>query len=419
MPFFSGLLGLPATMLALVVMQIQAQQLPTAVKKMSLDEGEKIMPQHLAFAPQYEPLWSPLVRRGPLTPEEHQLLSQNFSVTLNFRPPFGILHGEEARGLNEYGTLWGRAKEALHRLQGRGFSCPSNTKSCESIGQPDYCCAVGETCFTVNDADAGNVGCCPDGETCGGDVGPCGNDSTSCSAEVGGGCCISGYVCAQVGCVASTVSVITMTSTSTTVISTGTPSTEIITVIVTVSPSVETTASTLTQTVTATTTTSTGTGSDGLPPFRATSGTGTTTTASTTATGDYCPTGFYACLATAGGGCCRTGRDCVTTSCPPVSSTTITSNGVTLVLPASDVPTATTTSTCAGGWFLCPSDAGAVAGCCPSGYTCGTASCTLSANSVTATVQKELPSRGSHEKELSFVLVVAIVFAGVLLGLTI
>ncbi|ETS74874.1 hypothetical protein PFICI_13358 [Pestalotiopsis fici W106-1] len=402
------LLSLPASLVMLVATQLQAQQilLPTAIKKMSLDEGEKIMPEHLGFAPEYAPLQSRQQVRALLTPEEELLLAVNSSAIIGYRPPFGVhAVGVDALELRNNGPSWRRAKEALHRLQGRDYSCPTNTESCESIGQPNYCCATGETCVEVEDQpDAGNVGCCPDGQTCGGTVGPCGSDSTACAAEVGGGCCISGFVCAQIGCIASTVTVITMTTTSSTVLS---DSTAVTTVVVTTSPSIITTESTSTSSTstsstivststasaTDTDTTSTTTGT-ALPPWRPTSGSESNTITTTSA--DYCPTGFYACLATYGSGCCRTGRDCVTTSCPPISSTTITSNGATIVVPASDVPTTTATSTCASGWYLCGTAAGPVAGCCPSGYACGTASCTLSATTATATVQKELPSNASR-----------------------
>lgn len=402
-----SLLGLPASLLMLIATQIQAQQmLPTAIKKMSLDEGEKIMPEHLGFAPEYVPLQSRQLR-GLLTPEEELLLAANSSATIGYRPPFGVhLSGDASDLIRSNGPVWRRAKEALHRLRGRDYSCPSNTQSCESIGQPNYCCSTGETCVEVEDQpDAGNVGCCPDGTTCAGTVGPCGTDSTGCAAEVGGGCCIAGFVCAQIGCIASTVTQITMTTTSSTVISGPTDSTVATTVVVTVSPSIQTTVgSTSTSTTTIPTSTSSSSETDTtatitstgtvLPPWRPTSGSDSGTTTSSSA--DYCPTGFYACLATYGSGCCRTGRDCVTTSCPPVSSTTFTSNGATIVVAATDVPTTTATSTCASGWFLCGSAAGPVAGCCPSGYACGTASCTLSATTATATVQKELPSSASR-----------------------
>lgn len=399
-----NLLGLPASLLVLIATQLKAQQVPTAIKKMSLDDGEKILPDHMAFAPEYAPAQSPLQARELLTPQELLLLARNSSAQLPFRPPFGVLHSGESQLLWDNAPQWRRAIDVLHRLSGRDFSCPTNTASCESIGQSNYCCATGETCYVVDNPDSGNVGCCPDGQTCGGSVGECGSGSTSCAADVGGGCCISGFKCAQIGCVANSVTAITLTSTSTTVLAGTSPSTVVTTVVVTVSPSSvgqatstvtsTTTAQTATSTATSTTTTGTGTG---LQPYRPDDGSSTTPAPTSTATGDYCPTGFYACLATAGSGCCRTGRDCITTSCPPISYTTITSNGVTLAVPATDVPSTTATSTCAGGWYLCGSDAGPVAGCCPSGYACGTASCTLSTSTATATVQKQLPSAASNQ----------------------
>lgn len=396
-------LGLPASLLVLIATQLHAQQiLPTAIKKMSLDEGEKLLPHHMGFAaPELEPARSPIEARRNLAPEEELLLAANSSATLPFRPPFGT-HSSGEAALEDSSialALFRRRRDALARLQGRSFACPENTKSCDTIGQPNYCCATGERCFKVDNApNAGNVGCCPTGANCGGAVGNCGSGSTACSAEEGGGCCIPGFMCAQIGCVASSVSVITMTTTSSTVIAAPSPTTVVTTVVVTVSPSSPKPAtSTVTQT-----TTDKASDTEGLPPYRPTSGSGSPVTTDepapsiTEPPSDYCPTGFYACLATAGSGCCRTGRDCVTTSCPPIAKTTLTSNGLTLVVPVTDVPEAPPTpSTCAGGWFLCPGDAGPVAGCCPSGYECGTASCTLSAATATATVQKELPGAGS------------------------
>ncbi|KAJ5436886.1 Mitochondrial carrier protein [Penicillium cf. griseofulvum] len=66
------------------------------------------------------------------------------------------------------------------------------------------------------------------------------------------------------------------------------------------------------------------------PPARPTN---ISTVTSATRGEDVCPTGFYACSAVYHGGCCRTGRDCDTTSCPITPSTTIISNGVTIVAP--------------------------------------------------------------------------------------
>ncbi|KAI1085248.1 hypothetical protein F5B20DRAFT_590006 [Whalleya microplaca] len=418
-----ALLGLPPAILLLLATQLRAQQQPQhpehpmAIKKMSLDEGEKIFPEYFAFAPQAEtpPAQSPLhLRSASAEDEELLLLSGNTTsssaiANIPFRPPFPRHYDYDHHTGEEEGSYRRAAREVLARLRGRQFACPANTHSCDNIGQPNYCCTTGTTCFVVANApDAGNVGCCPEGRNCGGSVGTCTDGSTACPAEVGGGCCIPGFVCADVGCISSTVSIITLTTTSSTVITSPTPTTEPITVIVTTTGTVSTTAaqsspsSSPPPSSSAPSTTATDTG--GIPPYRPTSGTSTSASPSPTSTDasspSYCPTGFYACLASAGGGCCRTGRDCSTTSCPPVASTTITTaNGVTVVVPVTDANAASAAQpspTCAGGWFLCGSDAGPVAGCCPTGYNCGTASCTLSAATATATVQKALPNEGAR-----------------------
>ncbi|KAI0903603.1 hypothetical protein F4823DRAFT_267904 [Ustulina deusta] len=423
-------LSLPPSLLLLLATQLHAQAgsrnekdglptLPTAVRKMSLDEGEKFMPEYYAFAPPDAYVGGPqtplgLEARGAdllvLTPEEEALLAGNSSAALVFRPPFPRhldYRGLEARSRTsgsgkdsrspegqrrqsggDSWSLYRRAIEALARLQGRDFTCPGGTHVCSNIGEPNYCCTDGTTCFVVENApDAGNVGCCPNGQSCGGSVAACADGNTACPADDGGGCCIPGFVCADIGCVQSTVSATTSTTTTTT----PTPTTSSKSTTST-STSKQTTTTTTTTAMTATTSGSTSASGTGLPPVRPTSSTPTTTTG----TSDYCPTGFYACVASAGSGCCRTGRDCSTTSCPPVASTTIVTNGATIVVPLTDAQAApTTTATCASGWFLCGANAGPVSGCCPSGYMCGTASCTLSATTATATVQKELPGNAA------------------------
>ena len=172
----------------------------------------------------------------------------------------------------------------------------------------------------------------------------------------------------------------------------GSPTTVVVTVTITQTPSQSTATRTTTQVVTpsetSTSSTTTGPGAPVRPTL--TSSTTEDSSSESSSVSGFCPTGYYGCLATAGGGCCQTGRDCSTTSCPPVSSTTIISSGVTVVVPVTDIPSSTS-ATCANGWFLCGSEAGPIAGCCPSGYNCGTASCTLVTASATATVQKELP----------------------------
>lgn len=185
----------------------------------------------------------------------------------------------------------------------------------------------------------------------------------------------------------------------------GNPTTVIVTVTRTASP--EVTTKTTTEVVTPTSTsvkTNTNTGdATGNPPWRQT-GTSDVTSApeSTSVTQSGCPTGFYGCLATHGGGCCRTDRDCHTYSCPPQSSTTIVSDGATVVVPATGVPKQTEKPTCAGGWFICGRDSGPISGCCPSGYSCGTASCTTIQASETVLVQKQAPGYSRASKSGQF-----------------
>jgi hypothetical protein len=166
------------------------------------------------------------------------------------------------------------------------------------------------------------------------------------------------------------------------------------TVVIVVTTTIYSTPAT-TQTSTRTVVTDTGAN----VPYRPTVTSADTTPSSAQTTDDAtqtgCPAGYYGCLARHGGGCCQTDRDCNTYSCPPTAYTTIADGGITVAVPKSDVPDAASTATCAGGWFLCGDDAGPVAGCCPSGYECGTASCTASGASATGEVQKIHPGEAA------------------------
>ncbi|KAF7527883.1 hypothetical protein PCG10_001816, partial [Penicillium crustosum] len=119
------------------------------------------------------------------------------------------------------------------------------------------------------------------------------------------------------------------------------------------------------------------------PPARPTN---LSTVTSNTRGSDVCPTGFYACSAVYQGGCCRTGRDCDTTSCPTTSSTTIISDGVTIVAPVATTTQHSGGNRCAQGWFHCADTVGG--GCCPMGFACG-ASCTARDISFGTTIAKE------------------------------
>lgn len=213
--YLSKMLGLPPSLLVLLTAATQSfAQHPTALRKMSLDEGEKFMPHYYVFGPAASPL-------NARAAEEELLLSGNSSAAIPFLPPYPRHYDYQGTGLGarvgeggrsqeksreeDSGSssqlLYRRMREVLSKLQGRQFACPQGTHSCTNIDQPNYCCTTGTTCFVVTNApNAGNVGCCPDGNNCGVTVGLCTDGSTACPANVGGGCCIPGFVCADIGC---------------------------------------------------------------------------------------------------------------------------------------------------------------------------------------------------------------------------
>ncbi|KAH7358426.1 hypothetical protein B0T11DRAFT_103700 [Plectosphaerella cucumerina] len=416
----------------------EQQRFPTAIRKMPLDSSKKLLREHLAFQDDafptnYEPhpFLSPreaiLAARLQLTVEEDLLLATNSSsISRPHRPAFNT-HKEDAP--DDGWLLFRRAREALHLLQSRQ-GCPGGMMSCESVGFPNKCCSSDEVCTQVNDPNVGNVACCPAGADCDAPVGGCPDGASECPAELGGGCCIPGFVCQGVGCVPSPAptpvttshQLSTITTTSTTTADGGEPSTVVVTVIITASPpEPEPSTITTTQTVTPSRTSSAGI----VPPMRPTSDQSIAPTTTdepeepepSGLPEDYCPTGFYQCLARQGGGCCRTGRDCSTFDCPTTASTTITTDGATVVVPLTDVPEAQATETCADGWFMCGADAGPVAGCCPSGYECGVASCTTVQASQTEAIQKMLPDSGARAgASLSLVLVLGAVVSLFILG---
>ncbi|OIW31581.1 hypothetical protein CONLIGDRAFT_571658 [Coniochaeta ligniaria NRRL 30616] len=364
---------LPTPLWLLVAMQISAQPdapLPTAIRKMPPDAGEKFYHHYYAFELEQnqQPFPIPAIAaRQSFKDQDARLLSANTSAELALRPAFAQLDDRwtsSSDGDERAYSAWRLLRRVAATLERRDWSCPAGTNSCINIGYPNSCCPTGEACLVIQDTGLGPVGCCPVGSTCGGTISGCAAGNTPCGSELGGGCCIPGYVCQGVGSSTSSP-----TSTSTTPTTTA----------VVVPPSSTSTPSSTTPSTTRVTQTT-----EASAPVRPTS------------SPSGCPTGFYPCLATYGGGCCQTGRDCQTTSCPPPASSTtvVATDGVTVAVPASGVPASTTTGTCATGWFLCGKDGGDKAGCCPSGYGCGTASCSLVTAGATASVAKEVPGTG-------------------------
>ncbi|KAF2461512.1 hypothetical protein BDY21DRAFT_88782 [Lineolata rhizophorae] len=385
-----------------------ARQTPIGVRKMSDDEGEKFYLDYWVFdmdgvdgtassGPEYSEV--AVHRRSRRSDIEAPLAYANASVQL--LPPFN-LHAEMQPQAEEFFRYFRRSY-----LEPRDFQCPAGTRACTDIDRPNSCCSTDEQCIIVEDTGLGDVGCCPQGASCGGGVSTCNEDDgyTSCPGTSNGGCCIPNYECEDIGCV--------YTNTATTIVQPPEPSTSAI-------PSYSSASTTTSSTSSAPTTTSTSslpsttslppssTCSPGFrscpaslgggccatdrscgpvncpplsstssatanPPARPTSSAELVTTITSSSGPSVCPTGFYMCSAYYRGGCCRVERDCDSTSCPPgPSNTVVDSNGVTILATGSNgasIGFASVSSHCADGWNSCAQSDGG--GCCPGGYACG------------------------------------------------
>lgn len=201
----SFFLGLPASLLLLVGFhvgeaQANARGLPTAIRKMSPDAGEKLLQEYLAFAE--EDQVAGIVTAGG----EEDPLAANSSAPMPYFAPFAphFDPGLDVRDGTGGGGASGRdlserAKDAIARLEKRGYACPTGTSNCSSVGYPNSCCQTGTECVQITDTGLGPVGCCPVGISCSGSI-ACSGSQEGCPSDIGGGCCIDGYVCASIGC---------------------------------------------------------------------------------------------------------------------------------------------------------------------------------------------------------------------------
>ena len=349
-----------------IAARIGAGTKPVAVRKMTEDEGEMFFNEYWGFeAREEDGTAGAEVRDGDVLRREYQdeedIARGNSSALFSFRPAFAI-HEASSPGLPEAQARHQRSSRALAALLKRAFQCPTGTSACISISQPNYCCASSESCVTITDTGLGPVGCCPAGQSCGGEITHCAAGQTACPQSLGGACCVAGFVCFDVGCVSSvvvtsitTVTQIPPTPTTTSHPATTTPST---------SHSITTTEGP-------------------APPVRGTGESSTVAPPTTSLTSDAgaCPTGFYACSAYfPGAGCCRVGRDCAQTFCPTTGSVTVINGGVTVAVPeGSAATTASGAGKCASGWEGC--DGG---GCCPGGWECGVSCVSVGAGATSA-----------------------------------
>ncbi|KGO38610.1 Mitochondrial substrate/solute carrier [Penicillium expansum] len=314
------------------------------VKKMSDDEGEKFFLDYWSFGDVFS---SVNISERYLSDEEGFSPARFVAQSYPFGPSYSLGSDGDSELLpREYND------STDNLFEKRDFKCPTGTWACASIGRSDRCCGSGETCEIVADTGHGNVGCCPSWKTCSGTIGSC-----------------------------AYITVITVTVHSTVVLSTVTYSTK---------PQDTTSTSILCSSPSASSHSSKSTTNDSLaPPARPTN---LSVVTSATRGADVCPTGFYACSAVYQGGCCRTGRDCDKTSCPTASSTTMISDGVTIVAPVATTTQRSGGNRCAQGWFHCADTVGG--GCCPMGFACG-ASCTARDVAFGTTVAKEQATAAS------------------------
>lgn len=216
---FTLLARLPALLLLLVAAhvglgQADSQRLPTAIRKMSPDAGEKLLHEYYAFGDedgvaqvgaqagaQAQPA---MLSKGVLDVEEEELLAANSSASISFRAPFAPHFDSHLAARGDDGGVSGwhlfqRAKNVVARLEKRQFACPTGTTDCSAIGFPNSCCQAGTECVQITDTGLGPVGCCPDGISCTGSI-ACSGSQQGCPSDIGGGCCIPGFVCASIGC---------------------------------------------------------------------------------------------------------------------------------------------------------------------------------------------------------------------------
>ena len=437
------------------------KEMPLAVKKLSGDPGEKFFLDYWAFANTPDIVANPSLPalNCPVRPQR----SNDFSPSILPRY-FDRLSRNALSEKRDFQCYAGT------------FACTSISQPNACCPTGDICVQLDQT------TSLGDVGCCPQGETCGDVLLDCQTGYTSCPNNPGGGCCPPGYGCLDVGCVqtatvtnqaspsptqagpstttvTSTVVVtpasgspVTLTSTTTVIVTASPPSTYVVPTTSTDFPNTTTVTNIITTTSTrpyATTCASgflscasslgggccfstlrcesnmvcaptTISGSATLvPPQRPTTDVTTSTTSATSDTGlSGCPTGFYGCSATHGGGCCQTNRQCDTFSCPTSVSTTLLSNSITAVAPTgsgiSD-PGNLNTGDCANGWATCAQSIGG--GCCPESFSCGASSCAYVSATVTLTQGKQAPNSGPPARETSMlVLMTGVIISSMVFG---
>lgn len=181
-----------------------AEQSPVGVRKMSGDRHEMFFLEYWQFEEPKDGVGLPLSPvNGTDRLAKRALSMDNGTETLTNGPlPPLLLHTDHQDHQKSQDLLrfYSRSNLVL-----RDFKCPTNTSNCSSISRPDSCCGEDETCMLVSDnldAGMGDVGCCPKGATCSGQISSCNTAQGfhSCPDSSNGGCCIPNYSCQGVGC---------------------------------------------------------------------------------------------------------------------------------------------------------------------------------------------------------------------------
>ncbi|KAJ4396266.1 hypothetical protein N0V93_000485 [Gnomoniopsis smithogilvyi] len=144
----------------------ETQRLPTAIRKMGTDAGEKFTHEYFAFGDQDSVVQAgtqakaAVPAHGILTDEEEALLAVNSSASIPYRAPFaahfdGDVAALEARHSIDPWEVFRNAKMIKARLQRRDYACPTGTSSCSAIGYPNSCCQTGATCVKITDTGLG------------------------------------------------------------------------------------------------------------------------------------------------------------------------------------------------------------------------------------------------------------------------
>jgi hypothetical protein len=173
----------------LEAMEQLGKMTPARAHKISDHEDEMFFLDYWQFEEQDE-LQHLIARRSDPAQYANQTLDRNLL------PPL-LVHSDSTAQSALHDRLPVFARDLFKR-----FTCPAGTFGCNSINRPNSCCGTGEVCISVQDTGLGDVGCCPQGQTCNGMITQCDTAAgyKSCPGFSGGGCCIPNFDCSGIGC---------------------------------------------------------------------------------------------------------------------------------------------------------------------------------------------------------------------------